>query len=131
MNLTIIAYRPNGDDYCMGCHMGSSDSGLDIIPIYDISEASERVSRYLFENMIKDLEYEDSEITLLFDGQEANTETQRMCEEDIMEAAQKRAHERLSIYESEQAERKLEKEKEKAKAMRVIDLKQLAILKAE
>ena len=131
MNLTIIAYRPNGDDYCMGCHMGSSTSDLDIIQIYDISEASERISHYLFENMIKDLEYEDYEITILFDGQEANTETRRMCKEDIMEAAQKRAIERLSIYESEQADRKLKKQKEKERVLREADLKQLAKLKAE
>lgn len=27
---TLIAYRPNGSDSCMGCHMGSSDSELEI-----------------------------------------------------------------------------------------------------
>lgn len=68
MLLTLIAYRPNGEDVCRGHCVGRSDSDLEISYTKDINEAITIVSNYLFEDKIKDYEYSSYEITILQDG---------------------------------------------------------------
>lgn len=37
---TIVSYRPDGDDYCRGCHMASSSSHFDLQETGDVEQAA-------------------------------------------------------------------------------------------
>lgn len=69
---TLIAYRPNGDDYCMGCHMGSSDSELEITyhdSTDSLAEAYLKIKKQEFQDR-KDREISKYEYTILSNGRD-------------------------------------------------------------
>lgn len=69
---TLIAYRPNGDDYCMGCHMGSSSSEFEITYHRDIETLAERylvIQKQMFDDR-NDREVMAYEFTVLCEGQD-------------------------------------------------------------
>lgn len=68
MNYTLICYRPNADDYCMGCHMGSSDSTHEIYYSKDREFIAAMWATCLVEDQFKDQDEAEWEITLLIDG---------------------------------------------------------------
>ena len=68
----LVAYRPNGDDYCMGCHMGSSSSELSITYHKDIETLAEKyleIQKQEFEDR-NDREIMAYEYTVLCEGQD-------------------------------------------------------------
>jgi hypothetical protein len=69
MIFNIIAYRPNGDDYCRGCHMGSSDSQLETFHTEDVSKAAEFVAKKKFEDHINtEREVCNHDFIIILDG---------------------------------------------------------------
>jgi len=65
---TIIAYRPEGADYCRGCLMDSSSSDHAIRYCETEQEAAEAIAGYRFESNHSGREYASWETTLLIDG---------------------------------------------------------------
>ena len=74
-NITILAYRANYDDYCRGCHMGSSDSNFEYNSFTSADAAATYIADFMFEDYINkdDLTMGDYEITILFDGVSEDT----------------------------------------------------------
>ncbi len=135
MHLTVIAYRPNGDDYCRGCHMGSSDSDFEIYHTVEHDTAAINIARFLCEDKIKALEHdyeiEDYEITVLTDGQEPSELGNEVLVEQIMRAAELRAEELFKEYKIKKEQREDEKRENKEAEQREKDLKQLAKLQEQ
>lgn len=69
---TLIAYRPNGDDYCMGCHMGSSSSEHSITYHKDIQALAEKYLEFKKQEFDdrNDREIMGYEYTILCEGQD-------------------------------------------------------------
>ncbi len=70
MNITIIHYRPNGSDYCRGCHMGSSDSDFSIYTAESEDDAAASIANRLEEDSKSDREYCHWENHILLNGLE-------------------------------------------------------------
>ena len=68
MNITIIHYRPNGSDSCMGCHMGSSDSDFSIYTAESEDDAAASIANRLEEDSKSDREYCCWESHILLNG---------------------------------------------------------------
>lgn len=68
MNITIVAYRANGDDYFRGCYVASSDSEHNIECFDNAEDAADAIAWYLTEDVFSDREYCSWETTILFDG---------------------------------------------------------------
>lgn len=71
MNLTLICYRPNHDDVCMGCHMGSSDSEIDITYSTNSELIVDTWAGHICEEHFYDQDYSSWEYTLLLNGKPA------------------------------------------------------------
>lgn len=67
-NYTVIAYRPDGDDYCMGCLMGRSSSDFELLCTEDGSEVIKLISNLLVRNHFAELAVSSYIITLLKNG---------------------------------------------------------------
>ena len=69
MNYTLIAYKPNNDDYCMGCHMASYSSDFELFHTIDKQEL---VNKWLSIHQ-QERSHDDREcgydITILVNGQ--------------------------------------------------------------
>jgi hypothetical protein len=69
---TLVAYRENGNDYCRGCHMGSSDSDFGMEFTEDLTHLQNMYAEYLK----MDVDAEDDravqlwELTILVDGKD-------------------------------------------------------------
>ncbi len=71
--ITLIAYRPNGADYCMGCKMDSSESEHEVSFHYNTQEAGAKLATYHFADYEQrnDRAVYDWEITILYKGEES------------------------------------------------------------
>lgn len=67
---TIVSYRPNGDDYCRGCHMASSSSGFDLQETTDVEQAAGWVVDKLMADhkAERSPEVEKWQVTILING---------------------------------------------------------------
>jgi len=65
---TLIAYRPNGDDYCRGCLMDSSDSAFELTGDDSLEVIANTIAQYIFHNSIREREFCEWEMTFLING---------------------------------------------------------------
>lgn len=67
---TIVSYRPNGDDYCRGCHMASSRSDFDLRETLDIDQAAGWVAdKLMSDHKAKNSpEIDEWQVTILING---------------------------------------------------------------
>jgi hypothetical protein len=71
VNLTLIAYRPDGVKYCgRGCCSPETTSSDFELTVDDEAKIVEAIARYKTINQTQGNEYSDWELTLLFDGRE-------------------------------------------------------------
>lgn len=131
MQLTIIGYRPNNDEYACGCHVGSSDSDFQIYYPKSKVSAIKDLANILFDDMCDDCDDAPYEITILIDGIEPSNKEQMDIVENVMEQAKIRANELFTEHQRKNDERKRRIKEEEAKKQRERDLKQLAELKAK
>lgn len=69
MRYTLVAYIPNGDSYCRGCHMGSSSSDFFMKEYSDIAAVVRQMAYYEYINTT-DENYASWEYYLLVNGQD-------------------------------------------------------------
>ena len=70
--LTLLTYRANGDDYCRGCLMGSSDANFGAITTLDKALLARRWAELLREAP-SGREYASTEFGLLINGVDATS----------------------------------------------------------
>ncbi|NDV50369.1 hypothetical protein [Salipiger sp. PrR003] len=101
---TVLAYRPNGADYCKGCLMGTSDSDFEFEAFESAEEAARYAGEFLFHDQLKtELEVDCYELTFLIDGVEDH-------ERNVEAMAEANMQERLEAHRKAEAERKKEEE---------------------
>ena len=117
MRYIILAYKCSNDDYCMGCHMESWDSDLETIDTEDRERAIEFMFEILKRNSQKDC-------------REASYEFQYFLPtpEDDFSSEFYEAEKRLTAFEEQEKQRKIDL---KAKALEAGRLAQLAHDQAE
>lgn len=121
MNITIIHYRPNGSDYCRGCHMGSSDSDFSIYTAESEDDAAASIANRLEEDSKSDREYCHWESYILLNGLEEydegyDCELQRSIFKKAEEIFNDRVKRDEEIARQKKAEEKERKIKEKIEA---------------
>ncbi len=131
MNITIIAYRENGEDYCMGSCMTRADSSLEIDYVQGedtdtvTKEMADIIKQHLYEEDVNsdDDAFNNHEIVILVDGMEiSNHSPYAALRANAMCLAQKQAdlmsieHKNLLIRMEEEKQAMIEsKAKEKRK----------------
>jgi hypothetical protein len=65
---TIVAYLPNGSDYCRGCHMGSSDSDCKIFVSEDLETCADYLAKLKDNTENKKNIYSSWDYSVLVDG---------------------------------------------------------------
>lgn len=106
MRYTVICYRPDGVDTCMGCTMETSSSEFEIHVEKSVDAAGLRMAEKQFKNQDENrgLAVQDWELTLLIDGAEHDHDDPAAEEaRDLVDAA---AHTHLQRLISEAEERK-------------------------
>jgi hypothetical protein len=68
MIVNLIAYRSNGDDSCMGCLVGRSDSSIVFFNTTDIEEAIVRMARINFDDKFTEREVNSHDFVVIIDG---------------------------------------------------------------
>jgi len=75
MNYTILAYKPDSDDYCMGCVRARYSADFE----YRCTESREEAVKFIIEKLKanKKMEFNESgyEITILINGKEVDSGT--------------------------------------------------------
>lgn len=133
MHYTIVSYRPNGDDYCRGCHMASSSSDFDLQETEDLEQAARWVADKLMADRRDAARREvcEWEVHVLCDGRRlldiasADEEGRESITDRITGRAQQIVAERIEDEKRKEAEKaaKLGEEAEKKKvAARVAKL---------
>lgn len=126
MNITIIAYRPNGEDYCMGSCMARSDSDFDISTLeHDSTDSIDTpkliegmaiiIKDYLYdENLYSNhIEVQSWDIVILVDGKEIeNRSPYESLRSDAMNLAQKKADLAFIEYKNEKIRKQQVKDEE-------------------
>ena len=64
----LLCYRPDYDDYCRGCHMGSSTSEFDYFRYEQLEDAAKKAAALDVENKHKEITFDNWEVTLLVRG---------------------------------------------------------------
>lgn len=127
MNYTIVAYKPDGEDICMGCHMGGWSSDFKLIVSTNRAAIIESLAGILSLNDRKD-EGPEYDTQVLIDGLDYDNDEERRSIE--MEAA-----ERAKVLTAEREDRQkrvAEEMKQRVMAeQRANDLRQLARLKEQ
>jgi len=129
IHLTIVQYRSNGSDYCMGCLMDSSDSDFEISHTTDLDEAARIIGQRAFEDKTSDREYASWDITILQNGLEEHFEEYDYdLELQIMAAAKEYSNILMKQCDANAEKERIEKQKQEDEFTRVKDLAQLAEL---
>ncbi len=70
MVITILAYKPDSDDYCRGCHMARYSADFEWKASMDRAMIAEFLSEILFRNKHLDTNETGYDTTFLFNGEE-------------------------------------------------------------
>lgn len=131
MNYTLIAYRPDGADYCRGCLMGQSSSSFNLTVTSDREEVVEAWAQCLVEDEEHELSYCDWEVELLFGGRKPgeyddDLEGEAWVAEHSRAEAEWKEHDAIKSEASARAAKvvKANKEKKEAEAARLRVLEQ-------
>ena len=69
MFITVVAYKPSGSDYCVGCHIESWDSDIQVMNFESTRDAAEKVSHYIGKNKNDTGQREpDWDMSIIIDG---------------------------------------------------------------
>ena len=128
---TILAYKPDSSDYCMGCHMASYSSGFEYHCTEDRAEAVKFIGKLVDNNKHMDSHEVGYEITILINGAEPSQDTwdelhegkewsDHCHAETIMEEAKVLAEEEFANAKKREEEAKAQRE-EAAKVQAAID----------
>lgn len=127
MNYTLIAYKPNNDDYCMGCHMASFSSDFEL---FCTTSEEELLDKWLdIRKAERQFDEHEAkyEITILFNGIDPDSGGCEEYEEFIRlrEIIDQRFEQWSKEQDEEDAREKLRKEYEAKKREREDDVRQL------
>lgn len=133
MNYTLIGYKPDSSDYCMGCHMTSYDSEHFII----CSKDEEHVSTVWADNISPELRSGEAcfRITILFNGLELHQHDDTAIVEiekrlTALEAlVEKKVAQNKALQEAEKNKKLLLQKESEAELQRQKDLNELQRLK--
>ncbi len=129
MHLTIIQYRSDGEDTCMGCSMGSSGSDFEINHTTDPEEAASIITNRMLQDTDSGSEYAGWEIVILQNGfDEDFDEYDYDLKLQIMDKAKKRLNIIIIQRELDTEREQAEKQKQKDVTIREKDLRRLAEL---
>ena len=128
---TILAYKPDSSDYCMGCHVASYSSGFEYYYTEDRGEAVKFIAGKLVNNKHMDNNEDGYEITILMNGAEPSQDTwdelhegkewsDHCHAEAMMEEAKALAEKEIADAKKREEEAKAQRE-EAAKVQAAID----------
>lgn len=128
---TLVAYRENGNDYCRGCHMGSSDSDFGM----EFTESLNHLQTMYAEYLKKDVDDEDSREVMLWDLTILRDGKDLYDDHDVYNAVVEGARNIAKAYKEAKAlrlaEEKFLKQQQAAERKRQSDLAELARLQSQ
>lgn len=116
MMITILAYKPESVDICMGCQVGSYSSDFQWKSSPDYGVVAEFLAVITFNNMIRNINEDGYLVTVLFDGEPSEDAGTAAILVEIYKAAQILAQVKYTNYLKENESKKQQQEqKEQAR----------------
>ena len=117
---TVIAYKPDSNDYCMGCHMASYSSDMQWLSSENEEEVAQFIAEFIKKNHFSECGEDNYEFTYLYNGLEnPYDEDSDSCPfDDILKDAELLAKDKIKQQEEKDREYKILQEKQKQEEIR-------------
>lgn len=137
MDFTVIAYKPDSDDYCRGCHMESCPSDFSIEQFAAVDSTIEHIANVMFDNTILRVSETGYDIYVVYRGSlyEYNNcfldddSDNDNCIKDIFAKARERAKHKHDAHKKAEEKAKRDERESEAKRTREKEKALLAELK--